>query len=51
MGAAGREYALATCWEQIFDDMYKSYERCFRADGVRHGVFEPHEFGTLKRLG
>jgi phosphatidylinositol alpha 1,6-mannosyltransferase len=31
MGAAGREHALATSWGQIFEGMYQSYERCFRA--------------------
>jgi glycosyltransferase involved in cell wall biosynthesis len=54
MGAAGREYALATNWERIFEDMYRTYERCFLApDEVAHGVFDAHEpeFGALKRLG
>jgi len=54
MGAAGREYALATSWEQIFEGMYKSYERCFHAaHEVSQDVFEGSEpeFSALKRLG
>jgi len=54
MGAAGREHALATSWEQIFEGMYQSYERCFRAaEQINQGVFEAREpeFGVLKRLG
>lgn len=53
MGAAGRERALATSWDQIFEEMYKSYQRCFHAAvEVTQGVFEAREpeFGALKRL-
>jgi hypothetical protein len=38
-GAAGREYALATSWEEIFEGMYQSYERSLRAT-VHQDVFE-----------
>ena len=54
MGAAGREHALATSWGQIFEGMYQSYERCFRAtEQANQGGFEARapEFGALKRLG
>jgi glycosyltransferase involved in cell wall biosynthesis len=54
MGAAGREHALATSWDRIFEEMYKSYQRCFHAaEEVTQGVFEASgpEFGALKRLG
>jgi len=54
MGEAGRECALATSWEQIFEDMHHSYQRYFRApEEVTQGVFEARdpEFGALKRLG
>jgi phosphatidylinositol alpha 1,6-mannosyltransferase len=53
MGGAGREHALATSWDQIFEEMYKSYQRCFHdAEEVTQGVFEASEpeFGALKRL-
>ena len=54
MGKAGRECALATSWEQIFEDMHRSYERYFHApEELTQGVFEARdpEFGALKRLG
>jgi phosphatidylinositol alpha 1,6-mannosyltransferase len=41
MGAAARAYALSTSWEQIFEGMYKTYERCFCApDRIRHEVLD-----------
>lgn len=54
MGASGHEHARATNWEQIFEDVHRTYERCFLApDEVAQGVFDAHEpeFGALKRLG
>ena len=39
MSAAAREYALSTSWEQVFDDMYKTYERCLYAgDTMRQEI-------------
>jgi phosphatidylinositol alpha 1,6-mannosyltransferase len=41
MGSAAREYALSSSWEQIFEGMYKTYERCFYAtEGVRHEILD-----------
>ena len=41
MGSAAREHALSTSWEQIFEGMYRTYERCFyAADGVRHEILD-----------
>jgi phosphatidylinositol alpha 1,6-mannosyltransferase len=41
MGSAAREYALSTSWEQIFESMYKTYERCFfAADSVPHEILD-----------
>lgn len=41
MGSAAREHALSTSWEQIFDGMYRTYERCFyAADSVRHEILD-----------
>jgi glycosyltransferase involved in cell wall biosynthesis len=41
MGSAAREHAVSTSWEQIFEGMYKTYERCFyAADSVRHEILD-----------
>jgi phosphatidylinositol alpha 1,6-mannosyltransferase len=41
MGSAAREYALSTSWEQIFEGMYKTYERCFYAtDSVQNEILD-----------
>jgi phosphatidylinositol alpha 1,6-mannosyltransferase len=41
MSSAAREHALSTSWEQIFEGMYKAYERCLYAGkSVRHEILD-----------
>ena len=41
MRSAAREHAVATSWEQIFEAMYETYERCFyAADSGRHEILD-----------
>ena len=53
MGEADREYAEISWEQQIFEDVYRTYERCFLAPGeVAQGVFDAtSEFGALQPAG